>query len=130
VEKWVIRLSNKNPRRIPVIGQLMEVVKSNCFKLNRRAEGNGGGYVVFNSISESSELLDIIWIRDSGASCHYCNSDKCLFDIKEVSESITVGSGKSMDATKIGDLCCDVEQVNESSCAPRCLKSFWKVRGM
>ena len=94
-------------------------VKSNCFKLNRRAEGNGGvnvrtgvADVVFNLKSESSEFSENIWIADSGASCHYCNSDKGLFDTKEVSESITVGNGKTMEATKIGSLRCDVEQVN------------------
>jgi hypothetical protein len=87
--------------------------------LIRRAEENNGGsvrtrvaYVVFNSMSEGSEFLDIIWIGDSGASCHYCNSDKGLFDIKEVSESITVGNRKTMEATKIGNLRCEVEQVN------------------
>jgi hypothetical protein len=60
--------------------------------------------VVFNSMSEGSEFSENIWIGDSGASCHYCNSDKGLFDIKEVSESITVENGKTMEAIKIGKL--------------------------
>jgi hypothetical protein len=57
-------------------------LKTNCFKLIRRAEGNSGGSVrtgvadvVFNSMSEGSEFTENIWIGDSGASCHYCNSD-------------------------------------------------------
>jgi gag-polypeptide of LTR copia-type/Zinc knuckle len=86
-------------------------LKTNCFKLIRRAEGNNGGSVrtgvadvVFNSMSEGSEFTENIWIGDSGASCHYCNSDKGLFDIQEVSESITVGNGKTMEAIKIGKL--------------------------
>jgi hypothetical protein len=87
--------------------------------LIRRAEGNNGGSgrtevadVVFNSMSEGSEFTENIWIGDSGASCHYCNSDKGLFDIQEVSESITVGNGKTMEAIKIGKLRCNVKQVN------------------
>ena len=43
---------------------------------------------------------------------HYGNSDKGILDIKEVSESITVGNGKTMEATKIWNPRCDVEQVN------------------
>jgi hypothetical protein len=48
---------------------------------------------------------------ETGPACNYCNRDKCLFDVKEVSESITVGNGKTMEATNIGNLRCDVEQV-------------------
>ena len=77
----------------------------------RRAEGNNSGSVrtgvadvVFNSMSEGSEFTENIWIGDSGASCHYCNSDQGMFDIQEVSESITVGNGKTMEAIKIGKL--------------------------
>ena len=100
-------------------------VKANCFILNRRNEANGNGNnnvrngvagttadVVFNSVSENSEFSKNIWIGDSGASCHYCNCDQGLFDVKDVSERITVGNGKTMEATKIGSLRCNVEQVN------------------
>jgi hypothetical protein len=34
-----------------------------------------------------------------------------LFDVRDVSERITVGNGKTMDETKIGNLRCNVEQV-------------------
>jgi len=69
--------------------------KPNFFKLNRRAQGNGGVSVragfadnVFNSmleVSEVSEFSDNIYI----------------LDIKEVSERITVGNSKTTEATKI-----------------------------
>lgn len=68
--------------------------------------------VVFNSMSEDLEFSDNIWIGDSGASCQYSNSDKGLFDIKEVSESIIERNGKTIEATKMGNLRCDVERVN------------------
>jgi hypothetical protein len=68
---------------------------------------------VFDLVSENSELSENICIEDSGASCHYYKSDQGLFDVRDVSERITVGSGKTMKATKIGRLRCNVEQVNE-----------------
>jgi hypothetical protein len=101
-------------------------VKLNCVKLIRRAEGNGDGKVrkgvadlVFNV--RRIEISDNIWIGDSVTSCHYCNSDKCRFDIKEVSESITVVNGNTVEATKIGNIKCDDEKVSEKTLtgAPR-----------
>ena len=52
-------------------------IKVNCFKKNRRSERNGGGNDygrtraaddVFNSVSETSESSENIWIGDSGTS--------------------------------------------------------------
>jgi hypothetical protein len=37
---------------------------------------------------------------------------ECLTDIKEISESIKIGNGDSMKATKIGNLKCEVTQIN------------------
>ena len=50
------------------------------------------------------DFFENIWIRDSGASCHYCNSHQVLFDVKDISERITVGNRKTTEATKIGSL--------------------------
>ena len=89
-------------------------IKVNCFKKNRRAERNGGGNDygktraaddVFNSVSETSESSENIWIGDSGTSCHQYNSDQGLFDVKVVSERITVGNGKTMEAKMIEMQC-------------------------
>jgi len=61
-------------------------------------------------MSESFDFSDNIWIGDSGASCHYCNSDEGLFDTKVISDKITVANGKKMQGIKIGKLRCDVKQ--------------------
>jgi hypothetical protein len=53
-----------------------------------------------------------MWILDSGASCHYCQSAEGLTDIKEIDESIKIGNGNSMKSTKIGNLKCEVTQIN------------------
>ena len=92
-------------------------VKASFFILNRRNEANGkdnnnvrtgvagtNADVVFNSVSENSEFSENILIGDSGASYHNCNSDQGLFDVRDVSEIITVGYGKTTEATKIGSL--------------------------
>lgn len=65
---------------------------------------------MLTSMSESSDFSDNIWIGDSGASCHYYNSDEGLFNTKVVSEKITVANGKNMEGIKIGKLGCDVKQ--------------------
>jgi hypothetical protein len=51
-------------------------------------------------------------ILDSGASCHYCRSVEGLTDIKEVDESIKIGNSDSMKSIKIGNLKCDVTQID------------------
>jgi hypothetical protein len=53
-----------------------------------------------------------LWILDSGASCHYCQSAEGLTDVKEINELIKIGNGDSMKATKIGNLKCEVSQIN------------------
>jgi hypothetical protein len=35
-----------------------------------------------------------LWICDSGARGHYCNSEKGLFQVNSINKSITVGNGK------------------------------------
>jgi hypothetical protein len=53
-----------------------------------------------------------LWILDSEASCHYCQSVEGLMDIKEINKSIKIGNGDLMKATKIGNLKCEVTQIN------------------
>jgi hypothetical protein len=53
-----------------------------------------------------------MWILDSGTSCHYYQSAEGLMDVKEIDESIKIGNGNSMKSTKIGNLKCEVTQVN------------------
>ena len=44
------------------------------------------------------------WLGDSGASCHLSKSDKGMFNIKKINSGIKLGNGKSLIATKIGDM--------------------------
>jgi hypothetical protein len=100
--------------------------KANCFKLLKKNQNQGESNisglrygvattmtdVAFASIEYSKDLDKEIWIGDSGASSHYCNDDKGLFDYKLVSEEITVRNSDAMIAEKVGKLKCYVEQVN------------------
>jgi hypothetical protein len=47
---------------------------------------------------------------DSGASCHYCNSEEGLYIYTTILEEITVGNGNKMLAKKVGSLRCMVQQ--------------------
>ena len=67
------------------------------------------------SLSESSDFLGNIWIGDNGSLCHWYNSDEGLFDTNAISEKVTVGNGKTMEAIKIGSLKSDVVQKDGAS---------------
>jgi hypothetical protein len=53
---------------------------------------------------DTNEYLDMknLFIGDSGASCHMSNSDEGMFDFINITEKITIGNGKSIDAYKLG----------------------------
>ena len=101
-------------------------LKTQCFKLLRKnqnqAEGNQGGTrngiagsaadVVLTTMTANDGIDSKIWIGDSGASCHYCNSEEGLHDYTTISEEITVGNGNKMLAKKVGSLRCMVQQKN------------------
>jgi hypothetical protein len=69
--------------------------------------------VAFASIAMKNNFANDLWIFDSGASRHYCQSTEGLTDIKEIDESNKIGNGDSMKSTKIGNFKCEVTQVNE-----------------
>jgi hypothetical protein len=60
-------------------------------------------------MTKIEEFEKNIWIGDSGASCHYCNDDKFLYDF---TEEITVGNGNLALAKKMGKLRSDILQKN------------------
>jgi hypothetical protein len=68
--------------------------------------------VAFTTITMKNNFANDLWILDSGASCHYCPSVEGLTDVKEIDESIKIGNGDSMKATEIGNLKCEVTQIN------------------
>jgi gag-polypeptide of LTR copia-type len=80
-------------------------VKQNCLKLKRKdsrlnntnnnSSGNGNisncdrqsfesQDMVFAATSDAEKFDDDIWICDSGASSHYCVSDKGMFDVRYI----------------------------------------------
>jgi hypothetical protein len=42
--------------------------------------------MVFAATSDAEEFDDDIWICDSGASSHYCVSDRGMFDVRNIDE--------------------------------------------
>jgi hypothetical protein len=108
-------------------------VKKNSFKLKKKELQNnnincGGNEnssrdqqflntqdMAFVTTSENKTLTNEIWICDSGACGHYCNFKEGLMNVKEICDKITVGNGKTMTATKEGDLKCKVIQLDGSS---------------
>jgi len=68
--------------------------------------------MVFAATSDAGEFEDDVWICDSGASSHYCVSDRGMFDARDIDEKIRVGNGDLLVATKIGNLKLDVTQIN------------------
>ena len=104
--------------------------KRNCFKLKKKearnnssSSNNGNGNrqnyesqdVVFTATSKNGTLSDDIWICDSGACGHYCKSIEGMFNLKDIAETITVGNGDSMMATKVGSLKRRVVQLDGST---------------
>jgi hypothetical protein len=71
--------------------------------------------MAFVTTSDNETLTNEIWICDSGACGHYCNFKEGLMNVKEICDEITVGNGKTMTATKVGDLKCKVIQLDGSS---------------
>ena len=100
--------------------------KVNCFKLKNRNNRNGstGGNenqeqrifnsndVAFPSIASDDKITNNMWIFDSGASCHYCQSMEGLTDVKDIDELIKIGNGEVMRACKTGNLNCEVTQLD------------------
>jgi hypothetical protein len=62
--------------------------------------------VVFVSTSKTEKFTDDTWICDGGAYGHYCISNKGLFDLKQIDESIKFGNCDTMMATAVGTLNC------------------------
>jgi gag-polypeptide of LTR copia-type len=86
---------------------------------NNSGNGNRQNYesqdVVFTATSQNGTLSNDIWICDSGACGHYCKSIEGMFNLKDIAETITVGNGSSMMATKVGSLMRCIVQLNGST---------------
>ncbi len=54
------------------------------------------------ALAVSQALRENIWLADSGASCHMGPSDDGMFDCEIINEPVTVGTGQTVKAVKIG----------------------------
>jgi hypothetical protein len=68
--------------------------------------------VAFTTITMKNNFASDMWILDSGASCQYSRSVEGLTDVKEINELIKIGNSDSMKSTKIGNLKCEVTQID------------------
>jgi hypothetical protein len=57
----------------------------------------------FTFFETKNNLSSDVWILDSSASCHYCQSMEGLTDVKDIDKSIKIGNGGAMRACKIGN---------------------------
>jgi hypothetical protein len=53
-------------------------------------------------INNVSEHNNNIWLGDSGASCHFTNDDKCMFECRNIRHTVGTGDGGTIFATKEG----------------------------
>jgi hypothetical protein len=53
-----------------------------------------------------------MWIFDSGASCHYCQSIEGLTEVREIDKIIKIGNGGTIRSCKTGNLKCEVTQLD------------------
>jgi hypothetical protein len=71
--------------------------------------------MALTTTSESQNMSDDILICDSGACGHYFNFKERLFNIKEISEHITIGNGRAMSSTFVWSANYKVIQLNGNS---------------
>jgi hypothetical protein len=94
--------------------------------LKNKSNSNSGtsnndaqGHIVFISkdvtltiLSMKNNFSNDMWILDSGASCHYCQTVEGSTEVKKIDASIKIGNCHSMKATAVGNLKCEVTQIN------------------
>jgi hypothetical protein len=83
--------------------------------------------VVFAATSKNEKFTDDNWICESGAFGHYCNSSKSMLNFEQIKESIMIGNGKSMMATKVGILKCQIIQLDEVKFVPELWVNLFSI---
>jgi hypothetical protein len=81
---------------------------------NRDREKYDSQVVEYAATSKNEKLMEDIWIFETGACEHYCNSSKGMCNVEKIKESIMVTNGKSMMATKVRSLKCRAHQLYAS----------------
>ena len=104
---------------------LKNKAKLGAFKVTITAEDEDGsdsestGLVVQHALSANGRS-DSQWILDSGATCHMCNKESMLSDLKPlpIPLSVTLGDGRKLQATGQGKvvLMMNLPQGNSESC--------------
>jgi len=64
--------------------------------------------VVFMAVEGHKKLTDDTWVTDSGATCHITNSLEGLYDMKNMCESVKIGTREETYATKCGTFCGEI----------------------
>ena len=64
----------------------------------------------FAMTTKWTHMKPTIWLGDSGASCHLCNSDSGLLEWRPIQTKIKIGNGKLLQAQKIGKMVLEVHQ--------------------
>jgi len=59
---------------------------------------------VLMTIDGAAKPKNAMWIADSAASTHIVNSEKGLYNVKNIKEPVKIGDGKLVYATKVGKL--------------------------
>ena len=84
-----------------------------CFVM-KNAKWNIGSQRNLQEIENFS--TENLWIGDTGASCHFINSDKSMFNWKPIRHIIAIGDGTQKIATKEGSVRLLVHQRNGEKC--------------
>jgi hypothetical protein len=101
---------------------------------NQVSDNNNGNHdrenyeakdMVFAATSKNEKFKDDIWICDSGAYGHYRNSSKVRFNVDDIKQNITDVNGKSITATKIRRLKCQVIHLFDSGLEVKLLLKLW-----
>jgi hypothetical protein len=79
---------------------------------NHSSQNQNLNDIAFTLITMEEIFLSNIWILDSGASNHFCRSMEGLKDVWDIDASIKIGNGDTMRATKVGNLKCEVTQLD------------------
>ena len=73
------------------------------------------GYVEYNFHIRSASENTNVWIGDTGASCHMTNSLDGMFNIRQISSNVQVGTGRTVTCTQIGDKRVTIRQQDGTS---------------
>ena len=87
------------------------VMKNAKWNIHNKTQFSNNKMHLMHAYNKENPTKDL-WIGDSGASCHFINTDFGMFDWKRITEEIGVGGGNVAMATKEGSVKLKVIQRN------------------